>query len=148
MRIGDGFSGRIGFGGGSNHGIAHAMNVASSGMSAERFRMDVTAANIANANTAGVDGNGPYRRRGVVLQGTEDGVKVAGIQEDYNTKFLKRHDPSSPFADKNGDVETSNVQPITEMVDMISATRFYEANVAAFNSARGMMKSALNIGKI
>ncbi|HWD37897.1 MAG TPA: flagellar basal body rod protein FlgC [Fimbriimonas sp.] len=127
--------------------INNAMNVSSSGLSAERFRMDVIAANIANANSTQVGNQEPYRRKDVVLSSGPDGVQVSGVEDDQ-TPFVQKYDPGNPNADINGYVKGSNVQPINEMVDMMSASRAYEANVAAFNTEKGMVKAALSIGKV
>lgn len=124
-----------------------AMRISSSGMSAERFRMDVISSNIANANSMGVNGADPYRRREVELTGGDDGVQVTGIVEDQRP-FTKVSDPGNPNADVDGFVTESNVQPIEEMINMMGASRAYEANIAAFNSAKGMIRNALNIGKV
>jgi flagellar basal-body rod protein FlgC len=124
-----------------------AMRISASGLSAERFRMDVISSNIANANATAPNGADPYRRREVVLQGDTDGVEVTAIIQDQ-APFRMEHDPSHPNADANGNVRYSNVEPITEMVNMLGASRAYEANIAAFNSAKGMVKSALTIGKV
>lgn len=129
-------------------GLAGAMRTAASGMAAERFRMDTVSANIANANTSAATDEAAYHRRGVILRQGANGVEIAGLQEDQTTKIQKHEDPSNPLADAFGMVRTSNVNPIMEMVDMVGASRSYEANVAAFNSARGMLKSALNIGRV
>ena len=123
-----------------------SMRISASGMSAERFRMDVISSNIANSGSVGVNGADPYRRREVEVTGGDDGVQVTGIVED-DRPFAKVSDPGNPNADADGFVTESNVQPIEEMVDMMGATRAYEANIAAFNSAKGMIKDALNIGK-
>lgn len=124
-----------------------AMRVSSTGLAAERFRMDIISGNIANANSVSTDGKDAYRRHSVVLTGGPDGVKVTQVLQD-NSALRKEHDPSNPRADQNGDVFYSNVNPVTEMVDMLGASRAYEANVAAFNAAKGMVKEALNIGKV
>ena len=124
-----------------------AMRISSSGLAAERFRMDVISSNIANANSMRVNGKDPYRRRDVVLVGTEEGVRVQQIVEDQ-ADFRRVVDPGNPYADEKGIVTYSNVEPITEMVNMMSASRAYEANIAAFNSAKGMIRSALQIGKV
>lgn len=124
------------------------MKSASTGMTAERFRLDVISANIANANTTKANGKDPYRRKDVELLSTPDGVKINKILVD-NRPFRVVNDPSNPNADpKTGNVTYSNVEPVEEMVNMISASRSYEANIAAFNSAKGMIKEALNIGKV
>lgn len=127
--------------------LSAAMRASSSGLTAERFRMDVISSNIANANSTGVNGRDPYRRREVVLQGGEDGVRIMAIIQD-RAPFRIEHDPSHPNADADGNVRYSNVEPIGEMVNMLGASRAYEANIAAFNSAKGMIKSALTIGKV
>lgn len=127
--------------------LSAAMRASASGLHAERIRMDVISTNIANANSIKVNGVEPYRRRDVILQANENGVAVAGVVPDLSD-FRKEHDPGSPFADGQGNVIHSNVEPILEMVNMIGASRAYEANVAAFNSAKAMVRSALNIGKL
>ena len=124
-----------------------SMRISSSGMSAERFRMDVISSNIANAGSVGTGGKHPYRRREVEFSGGEDGVQVTGIVEDQRP-FLRVPDPGNPDAGPDNCVEHSNVQPIEEMINMMGASRAYEANIAAFNAARGMIKNALNIGKV
>lgn len=123
-----------------------AMRISSSGLTAERFRMDTISGNIANANTSKVGGKDPYRRKVVLLSGDENGVQVQGVIEDQSP-FQSKIDYNDPNADAQGRVISSNVQPVTEMVDMLSASRAYEANVAAFNSAKEMIKDALTIGK-
>lgn len=125
------------------------MRIAASGMTAERFRMDVISSNIANANSMQVKGGPePYRRRDVVLQAGEDGVEIRGVIQEptENRPFRRVYDPSNPNA-IDGYVNYTNVEPIFEMVNMMGASRAYEANVAAFNSAKAMFRSALNIGR-
>lgn len=123
-----------------------SMRISSTGLSAERFRMDVISSNIANANSIGVNGQDPYRRRDVTIFGSDQGVQIGQIVEDQSP-FRVVHEPGNPNADSAGNVTYSNVDPLQEMVNMMSAGRAYEANVAAFNSAKGMIKSALDIGK-
>jgi flagellar basal-body rod protein FlgC len=127
--------------------LNNSLRISASGLAAERFRMDVISSNIANANSTVADGRGPYRRRDVQLAGSPDGVQVVRIIEDPRP-FIQRHMPGHQSADANGMVLTSNVEPVEEMVNMIAASRAYEANIAAFNSAKGMIRSALNIGKL
>ena len=122
------------------------MRMSASGMSAERFRMDVISSNIANANSMKIKGRDPYRRRLVELEPGRNGVQIRKISEDQSD-FRRVADPGNPNAE-NGVVTYSNVDPLKEMVDMMSATRAYDANIAAFNSAKGMVRSALNIGKV
>ena len=123
------------------------MRISSTGLAAERFRMDVISGNIANANSVSSEGKEAYRRHAVELIGTPEGVKIGRVTQD-GAPLREEVDPGNPHADKNGIVRYSNVNPITEMVDMLGASRAYEANIAAFNSAKGMIKSALTIGKV
>jgi flagellar basal-body rod protein FlgC len=141
-------------------------NISASALTAQRLRMDVISSNIANAETtrAGyVDGRFvPYRRKEVVFapvagrfQSLLDqklnavgaqGVQAVAIQEDP-TPFKQVYNPSSPDADENGMVLMPNVDVLKEMVDMISATRSYEANVTALNASKSMFMKSLEIGK-
>jgi flagellar basal-body rod protein FlgC len=144
-------------------GLFDALDVSGSGLSAERLRMDVTSENLANAQTTkGADGQ-PYRRKQVVLQEAGDGtsfgsvlqnamggpsavhgVQVAAITEDQSD--LKRiYDPGHPDADKDGYVTMPNVNTVTEMTDLISASRAYEANVTAMQSAKTMFTKTLDL---
>ena len=125
-----------------------AIKASASGLSAERFRMDVISTNIANANSVETLGQDPMRRKEVIMQGTSNGPRILGVQDDMNTPFKEVHQPGNPLRDKNDNVRGANIEPITEMVNMMSASRAYEANVAAFNTAKGMIKNALNIGKV
>lgn len=127
--------------------LSSAMRASSSGLRAERIRMDVISANIANANTVKTNGQDPYRRQDVLLRSNENGVEVLQIVPDQSP-FRVVNEPGHPLADAEGNVTYSNVEPIIEMVNMIGASRAYEANIAAFNSAKSMIQSALNIGKI
>jgi flagellar basal-body rod protein FlgC len=145
-------------------GLFDAINAAGSGLTAERLRMDVTAENLANAQTTrGADGQ-PYRRKEVVLQqreggfgaaldtamargassGSAGGVEVAGIVEDQSDLKLV-YDPGHPDANAEGYVQMPNVNPVTEMVDLISASRGYEANVTAIQAAKTMFAKTLDI---
>lgn len=126
--------------------IARAMQASSSALTAERFRMDVIAGNIANSHSMRVNGVDPARRQSVVLQGGPDGVRVAGVEVD-RSPLREEYEPDNPEANAEGKVFYSNIQPIREMVDMMSASRSYEANIAAFNTAKGMARAALSIGK-
>jgi len=132
-------------------GLFDALNVWASGMSAERLRMDVIASNLANANTTrGADGQ-PYRRQEVILQEKSPsfgevlgGVMVAGIVDDP-TPPRRVYDPGHPDADKNGYVTMPNVNPVTEMVDLITSSRGYEANVTAMNAAKQMFTKTFDV---
>ncbi len=125
--------------------IGKAMRVSSSGMTAERFRMDVISGNIANANTVNKPGQPEIRRQNVVFRQSGNGVEIAEVRPDQSP-LRREYDPSHPNA-INGWVTYSNINPVYEMVDMIGASRSYEANLSAFNTAKQMMNAALNIGK-
>jgi flagellar basal-body rod protein FlgC len=130
--------------------VFEALRISASGMSAERLRMNVIASNVANADsTSGPDGQ-PYRRKQVLLQaagGFDEvlrGVEVAAIAEDPSPP-RRVYDPGHPDADAEGYVSLPNVSAVTEMVDLISASRSYEANVTAMNAAKQMFTRTLDI---
>ena len=140
-----------------------ALRVSSSGLSAQRIRMNLAANNLANINTTKTAEGGPYRRKDVVfasqplektfgdtlesqMTGKLSEVRVAGIIEDPRP-FHSIHDPQHPDADENGYVKTPNINLMEEMVNMISATRSYEANVTAIKASKDMALKALEIGK-
>ena len=134
-----------------------ALNASASALSAERTRIEVAVSNLANAeSTRGADGQ-PYRRRDVVLatdhsfehalgEATAVGVKVAAIVED-RTPFQRRYDPSHPDADADGFVAMPNVNTPEEMVNMMSASRAYQANLTAIGLIRELVQKALDLGK-
>ena len=137
-----------------------AISVAGGALSAERTRIEVAVSNLANAeSTRGADGK-PYRRREVVLttdtvqsfdsalgSASATGVKVAGIVEDTQP-FQEVYDPSHPDADPTtGIVKLPNVKAEEEMVDLLTAARAYQANLAAVNVIRDMVAKALELGK-
>ena len=142
----------------------NSINISASGLTAEKLRMDVISRNIANVNTTRTADGTPYRRQVVVFQEGDkqmsfsdylndasktligSGVKVAGITED-KTPFKSVYDPGHPDADEEGYVKMPNIDVMTEMVNMISASRAYEANVTAINSAKSMASKALEIGR-
>ena len=132
--------------------LFRAMSISGSALTAERLRMDTTASNLANANTAG------YRRKEVVLQqsfadalgraraGQPGGVVAAAITDDQtpNRRVL---DPTHPDADADGYISLPNVNTVTEMVDLISASRAYDANVTALQTAKAMFAKTLELLK-
>ncbi len=127
------------------------MDISASGLSAQRIRMNVIAANIANVQTTRTPQGGPYRRKEVVfanvlgdVEAEGRGVKVTGIFPD-SSPFKSIYNPGHPDANSQGYVKIPNIDIVTEMIDMISATRSYEANVTAFKSAQGMILKALEI---
>jgi len=143
-------------------GLFDAIDVAGSGLAAERLRMDVTAGNLANAQTTQGANGQPYRRREVMLQEAQgggqsfgsilasqsaspvNGVQVAGIVEDPNPP-RRVYDPGHPDADAQGYVSLPNVNPVTEMVDLIGASRSYEANVTAMQTAKQLFAKTLEL---
>ena len=136
-----------------------AMEVSASGLAAERTRMNVAASNLANAQTTQAAGGGPYKRRDVVLssvdvpgaQGTQfaqavRGVAVSQISQDNAAPRLE-YDPGHPQANAQGYVAYPNVNPVEEMVDMITASRAYEAGITSMTTAVNMAERALGIGR-
>lgn len=144
--------------------LFQAINTSGSGLTAEQLRMDVIANNIANVNSTRTSKGGPYRRQRVIFTPREPqvffnipyvktqviyngrGVRVIGIEEDPSPLRIE-YRPEHPDADKDGYVKFPNVNVVMEMADMITATRAYEANVAAMRSAKEMMIRALDISK-
>lgn len=137
-----------------------SMRISSSGLSAERLRMDTIASNIANASTTRGENGKPYVRKIAVFQenlntaiskdnGIENqlmGVKAVGLEDD-SSPLRTVYDPSNPDADKDGYVTMPNVNVLNEMADMVAATRAYEANVTAIGAEKSMFSKALEIGK-
>lgn len=145
-------------------GLFQAFNISASGMTAERFRTDIIAENIANVNTTSTPDGGPYRRKIVTFSerpvtpfsqiysssknaAIGNGVKVTKVTEDYETDFIMEYDPSNPDADENGYVRYPNVNTVTEMTNLIDATRAYEANANALDASKSMALAGLNVGK-
>ena len=150
-------------------GLFTAINIASSGMAAERTRADVIADNIANASTTRTNEGGPFRRSRTIMRprvdspywrspflpqgldnGIGKGVRVVEIQKDYKTENKLVYDPTHPDAIQTGPragyVEMPNVDIVSEMVDMISASRAYEANASVIEGTKTMFQRALEIG--
>jgi flagellar basal-body rod protein FlgC len=140
-----------------------SLDVSASALTAQRLRMDVISENIANIDTTRTADGQPYRRRYVIFQEKEaqpfsfyfdsssagasgGGVRVSEIAED-ESEFQLKYDPTHPDADEYGYVSMPNVDLATEMVDMMSATRSYEANVTAVNATKSMAMAAMDIGK-
>lgn len=141
-----------------------SISVSASGMTAERLRMDIISKNIANVNTTRTAAGTPYRRQMPIFQEQSansfesmlnqaqgrltggNGVEVASIEEDPSA-FKRVYNPGHPDADEEGFVNMPNVDTVTEMINMISATRGYEANITALNASKSMVMKALDIGK-
>ncbi len=139
----------------------NAFNISGSALTAQRMRMDIISQNLANAATTRTESGEPYRRQVAVLSEKKaafstylgsamavegGGVAVSGIATDQSA-FTIEYDPDHPDADENGYVSYPNVNETTELIDMMAATRAYEANVTALNSMKSMMLKALEIGK-
>ncbi|MEN3202621.1 MAG: flagellar basal body rod protein FlgC [Atribacterota bacterium] len=128
--------------------IFRSFDVSASALTAERLRLSVIATNIANAETTRTPQGGPYRRKEVVFMPRGDGgVEVAAIREDTTTPPRLVYNPGHPDANEEGFVAYPNVSVVNEMVDLLAATRAYEANVAALNATKSMLTSSLNIGR-
>ena len=140
-----------------------ALSTSASGLSAQRLRMNLISSNLANINTTKTEAGGPYRRKDAVFaaqpqedsfgralsQQLESGVntvRVDSIRTD-NRPPIQKYDPENPDADEQGYVDLPNINVVEEMVNMISATRSYEANVTAVKSTKEMANQALEIGR-
>jgi flagellar basal-body rod protein FlgC len=139
------------------------LGISASALRAERLRLDVIASNLANASTTRTAGGGPYRRRNVVFmaqpeeaafgatleslteQNAREGVRVVDVVDDPTPPRLV-FDPGHPDANAEGYVAYPNVNPVAETVDLMAATRAYEANVQAVNATKRMADAALSIG--
>lgn len=134
-----------------------SIDVSASGLTAERYRMEVIANNIANANSTQTPEGGPYRRQHVVFAARENpmammspeldamqGVRIAGTMQDQSD-FIMVPNPGHPDADANGMVAMPNVRIPIEMVDMITASRSYEANLRSIRSFRQMAEQTLTL---
>lgn len=129
-----------------------SLDIGASGLSAQRVRMDTIAGNVANMNVTRSQNGGtePYRRRFVVFAPTRDektnapGVRVAEVGQDRGA-FQKRYEPGHPDADVNGYVEYPNIDMTLEMVNMMDASRAYEANVTLMDTTKQMVNSSLRL---
>ena len=141
----------------------NAFHTSSTGLSAQRLRMNLISSNLANVNTTRTPQGGPYRRKDAIFESHQlrdsfksvlaaqkaqqpMAVKVAGVFED-NSLPIKKYDPQHPDADGQGYVAYPNINVTEEMVNMISASRSYEANVAAIKATKEMALKALEIGR-
>ena len=141
-------------------GIMTAVEIGASGLTAQRRRLEVLVSNLVNANTTRPAGTEPYRRRDVVFTASAPsetfgtamdtamaglrGVEVSAVTTD-GSEPVKRYEPGHPHADKDGYVLYPNINPMEEMVNVISATRSYEANLQAVNAAKDMAAKTLEI---
>ena len=148
-------------------GLFQGFDISASGMTAQQFRMDIIAENIANVNTTRTEDGTPYKRQVVRFEEKEmrtqfghvlshararatkypgNGVKVAEVFEDNETDDIMEYDPSHPDADENGYVHYPNVNTVTEMTNLIDASRAYEASATAFDALKSTASAGLNIG--
>ncbi len=136
--------------------INQILDIASTGMAAQRLRVQLIASNIANSETTRTKEGGPYRRKDAVFQAQDmgfsgalanAGVRVASIQVSREP-FLSRYEPGHPDADTDGVVSYPNVNPVEEMVNLTEASRAYEANIAVVRAAKTMASSALEILRV
>ena len=146
-------------------GMFTSFDINSSGLTAQRYRMDIISENVANANTTRTGDGTPYVRKVVTFQEkgkqtpfsrvlnksmdrySGEGVKIGGVYKDTQTEMNMVYDPSHPDADENGYVLYPNVNIITEMTNLIDASRAYEANATAFNASKSMAMKGLSIGQ-
>ncbi|OON97984.1 MAG: flagellar basal body rod protein FlgC [Epulopiscium sp. Nele67-Bin005] len=146
-----------------------SMDIATTGLTSQRLRLDIITQNIVNVNTTRTEDGGPYQRQVALFEAISDsntfedvlrkqvmgtstnnevsgGVRITGIVGD-EAEFPVMYDPSHPDANEDGYVELPNVNIVDEMVDMISASRSYEASVTAFNNMKAMAGKALELGQ-
>ena len=144
--------------------LFQSFDINTSALTAQRFRMDVISENVANVTTTRTEDGTPYTRKIVtfreknvtpfskVLSNTREaylgnGVKVSKVSEDTESEYVMKYDPSHPDADENGYVSYPNVNIITEMTNMIDASRSYEANLTAFETSKAIEMKGLELGK-
>ncbi|MCR5846566.1 MAG: flagellar basal body rod protein FlgC [Lachnospiraceae bacterium] len=150
-------------------GMFDALDISASGLTAQRYRMDIISENVANANTTRKEDGSIYRRKVVTFEAKGDnnvpfktvlgrstadlsnhlgdGVRITSISEDRITPEKKVYDPSHPDADEAGYVYYPNVDIITEMTNLIDASRAYEANATVVDATKNMIQQGLQIGK-
>ena len=146
--------------------IFSSFNINASGMTAQRYRMDIISENVANANTTRTEDGTPYRRKVVTLEQRGEaagsfrsifgsvsdsykgqGVRVNKVSEDTWNDMIMAYDPSHPDADENGYVTYPNVNIVTEMTNLIDASRSYEANATAFNASKTIAMKGLEMSQ-
>lgn len=138
--------------------LFNIFNVAGSGMAAQSTRLNTVASNLANADSVASTPQAAYRAKeplfaairagldGKPAEAGSEGVKVLGVTESTNA-ITSRYEPGNPMADADGYVYQSNVNPVDELVNMISASRSYQNNVEVMNTARQLMQKTLDLGK-
>ncbi|MDD2972098.1 MAG: flagellar basal body rod protein FlgC [Lachnospiraceae bacterium] len=145
-------------------GMFTSFDINASGLTAQQYRMDIISENVANANTTRTEDGTPYRRKVVTFEEKESqtpfsrvlndardnfsgkGVRVSSVQEDKTSDMKQVYDPSHPDADENGYVTYPNINIVTEMTNLIDASRAYEANATAFTTSKSMAVKGLEMG--
>ena len=138
-------------------GMFRIFDISGSAMSAQSVRLNTTASNLANANTVASSPDAAYRSRQPVFQTVMNnsavaaapesaGVRVAGVVET-SAEPARLYDPGNPMADKDGYIYMSNVNPVDELVNMISASRSYQSNVEVMNTAKSLLSKTLQMGQ-
>jgi flagellar basal-body rod protein FlgC len=142
--------------------LFQAFDISASGMTAQQYRVDIISENVANATTTRTSDGGPYTRQVVTFEEKTkypfshvlanqhytfngQGVRVDSVKEDTETDYVMEYDPSHPDADENGYVTYPNVSIVTEMTNLIDASRSYEANVTAFDASKTLASNGLSI---
>ncbi|MCL2254556.1 MAG: flagellar basal body rod protein FlgC [Lachnospiraceae bacterium] len=146
-------------------GVFTAFDINASGLTAQRYRMDVISENVANVNTTRTADGTPYRRKVVTFEQkpnrmtfqhvldryqkefTGKGVRVMRVSEDHSSEMVMTFDPAHPDADENGYVTYPNVNVVTEMTNLIDANRAYEANATAFNTSKSIAIKGLEMAQ-
>jgi len=144
-------------------GLFDALTTSASGLSAQRLRMNLISANLANINTTRTESGGPYQRKEPVFSAQEKGISFQGVLDSEmsagltpvtvvdvvpdNRPPILKYDPDHPDADDKGYVAMPNIQVVEEMVNMMSASRSYEANVTAIKTIKSMVMKAMEIGR-
>ncbi len=144
-------------------GFLSDFNISADGLSAQRTRINIISSNIANAQTTRTPGGGPYRKKEVVFKAVNFNNSLKGAMSSANNTnngimgvevskiirddgpFKMKYEPSNPDANAKGYVAYPNINPVIQMANLIEATRSYQANVAAFQSAKNMANSALTL---
>jgi flagellar basal-body rod protein FlgC len=140
-----------------------SLSISASGLSAQRIRMNLISSNMANVNTTRTATGEPYKRKDAIFEAVQkapsfkavlnneistqnEGVRVAEIVEDEDV-FIEKYDPQHPDADENGFIRLPNINIVEEMVNMISASRSFEANATAIKTTKELASAALDIGR-
>lgn len=129
----------------------NVLDVAATGLSAQRIRINVISSNMANVNTTRTEEGGPYRKKNVIFKHVLEGEHKGGVQVDRIHEDTKpprlQYDPAHPDANEEGYVAMPNISPIEEMVNMLEAARAYESNISVITTAKQLANAAMGIGR-